>query len=149
MTSFFPTTASDLGPFDSSNTGCIAMTALPITATVSSDSQRDHSRTALERSNANGMTNAKTIPSAIEGTLLFTSSHLATARPSNRDKPLIRQRRVASFTFGPNSAENRSRPIHTTAGASPTSSRNTKTSSGDSFAAEKTVVFFPYKSSKG
>jgi hypothetical protein len=35
------------------------------------------------------------------------------------------------------------------AGASPTNSRKTNTSSGDNLAAEKTVVFFPYKSSNG
>ena len=147
--SLFPTTASVLGPFDSSNTGCIAITALPITATASSESQRDHSRTGLERSNANGITSANKRPIEIDGIFLFTSSHLATAKPSSKDNPLIRHRRVASFTFGPNSAENLSRPIHINAGARPTRSRNTKTSSGDNFAAEKTVVFFPYKSRRG
>jgi hypothetical protein len=39
--------------------------------------------------------------------------------------------------------------MHIEAGANPTSSRNTRTSNGDNLAAEKTVVFFPYKSSKG
>ena len=149
MTSLLPTTASDFGPSDSNNTGCIAMTALPRTATASRDSQRDHSRTGFERSNAIGITRAKRTPIAIDGTLLFTSSHLATAKPNNRDNPLIRHRRVASFTFGPNNAENRSRPIHIDAGANPTSSRKTRTSNGDNLAAEKTVVFFPYRSSKG
>jgi hypothetical protein len=56
---------------------------------------------------------------------------------------------VASFTFGPKRAEKRSRPTHIEAGATPTSSRKTNTSSGDNFAAEKTVVFFPYRSSNG
>ena len=149
MTSFFPITASDFGPFDSNNTGCIAMTALPITATASNESQRDHSRTGFERSNATGITRAKRTPITMEGILLFTSSHLATAKPSNSDNPLMRHRRVASFTFGPNSAENLSRPIHIEAGANPTRSRNTRTSNGDNLAAEKTVVFFPYRSSKG
>ena len=149
MTSLFPITASDFGPFDSSSTGCNAMTALPITATLRRASQRDHSRTGFDLSNAMGIATAKTRPIAIDGTLLFTSSHRATARPNKSEIPLMRHRRVASFTFDPNNAEKRSRPTQTTAGASPTNSRKTRTSSGDNFAAEKTVVFFPYKSSNG
>jgi hypothetical protein len=39
--------------------------------------------------------------------------------------------------------------MHIEAGANPTSSRNSRTSKGDNLAAEKTVVFFPYRSSNG
>ena len=149
VTFLLPTTASDFGPFDSSNTGCNAITALPITATAKSDNQRDHSRTAFDRSKAIGTTSAKTIPIATEGTVRLMSSHRATANPNTSDKPPMRLKRIASFTFEPNRAEKRSKPTHTTAGASPTSKRKTKTSNGDNFAAEKTVVFLPYRSSKG
>ena len=71
------------------------------------------------------------------------------AKPTRKEKAAICHKRTDSLTRGPNTLLMESIAVATNAGTKSTIKTKTDTSSEVIFAAENTVVFFPYKSSIG
>ena len=113
------------------------------------DNQRDHSRTDLNRSKEMGTAIARTNPTAMGTVLPFHCAIRAIAKPTRKENAAICQRRTDSFTRGPKALLVASIAVATKAGTKSTIKTKTDTSSEVIFAAENTVVFFPYKSSIG
>ena len=113
------------------------------------DNQRDHSRTDLNRSKEMGTATARTRPTAMGTVFPSHCAIRAMAKPTRKEKAAICQRRTDSFTRGPNTLLMESIAVATNAGTKRTIKTNIDTSSDVIFAAENTVVFFPYKSSIG
>jgi hypothetical protein len=142
VTSLFPTTASDVGPFVWASTGHVATTTPDTTAIDKADIHRDQTRIAFDRSKAIGPAILNAIPRKIEKPFPSGRNHLATPKPSNKDKPAINKRRTDSFTFGPSNKERRSIKAQQSAGTNATTPINTDASNEDILAAENMVMFF-------